>query len=155
MTTSNISQNKRLEQWFEIELQYTQQFPDAATVKGRVGEYIGSGQGSVNGSRLRGQVSRWDLYEDVGDVVCRSNLSGVIETDDGAKIRFDTMGFFKVPDKSKSHLWVTTAGVQFETDDERYAWLNDVLGIWEGTFNMETYRHHYQVYANNNVKEIK
>ncbi len=147
MTTSNIIQNERLEPLFEIELQYTQQFPDAASVQGRVGDYIGSGKGSVKGPRIEGQISRWDLYEDVSDVVCRSNLSGTIETNDGVQIKFDSMGFLMVPDKSQSHQWITTAGVRFETDDDRYTWLNNVLGIWEGTFNMETYRHHYQVYA--------
>ena len=152
MTISTISQNEHLEVLFEIELQYVQQFSDAAAVAGRVGEYIGSGKGSVMGPRIQGEVSRWDLYEDVSEVVCRSNLSGVIETNDGAIINFDTMGFFKVPDKSQPQQWITTAGVNFTTDDERYGWLNDVLGIWEGTFNMETYRHHYQVYTRNFVR---
>jgi hypothetical protein len=147
MTTSNAIQNERLEPLFEIELQYTGQFPDAASAKDRVGEYIGSGQGSVNGPGIQGQISRWDLYEEVSEVVCRSNLSGVIETNDGAQIKFDTMGFFMVPDKSQPNRWINTSGVQLETEDEQYTWLNNVLGIWEGTFDMETYRHHYQVYA--------
>jgi hypothetical protein len=132
---------------FDIELKYTERFPDAESAAGRIGEYIGSGTGSVNGPEIQGHVLRWDLYEEVGEQLCRSNLSGAIETEDGVHIRFDTMGFFRVPDKSQPHLWATSAAVYFETNDDRYAWLNDALGVWEGTFDMDSYRHHYQVYA--------
>jgi hypothetical protein len=57
------------------------------------------------------------------------------------------MGFFRRPFKDKPHLWVTSAAVSFETADARYTWLNPVLGVWEGTFDMASYQHHYQAYA--------
>lgn len=79
-------------------------------------------------------------------MACRSNLSGVVEMNNGAQIRFDTMGILMIPDKSQANQWISTAGVQFESDDERDIWLNNILGIWEGTFNMKTYRHHYRIY---------
>jgi hypothetical protein len=137
---------------FDIELQYTERFTDAEQIPGRVGDYIGSGKGTVDGPTLRGKIPRWDLYEDVLETVCRSNLSGTIETDDGAQIAFDSMGLLMVPDKSQPHRWITSAAVMFETEDERYAWLNYTLGIWEGTFDMESYRHHYRVYTQSGSK---
>ena len=147
MTTATMAQIEQLTHLFEIELNYTERFPDAVAVTGRVGEYSGSGTGFVNGPEIQGHVLRWDLFEEVGEQLCSSNINGVIETEDGAHIRFDTMGFFRVPDKTQPQLWATSAAVHFETNDDRYAWLNDVLGVWEGTFDMDSYRHHYQVYA--------
>jgi hypothetical protein len=46
--------------------------------------------------------------------------------EDGAEIRFDTMGFFRRPYKDKPYLWITSAAVSFETNDERYAWLKSL-----------------------------
>jgi hypothetical protein len=147
MTPLTTNQGNRLTHLFDLELKYTGQFPDAEAATGRVGDYIGSGQGTVRGPHIQGHVPRWDLYEEVNEAFCRSNLSGVIETEDGARIHSDTMGFFMVPDKAQPHLWTTSAAVHFETKDERYVWLNAVLGVWEGTFDMESYRHQYRVYA--------
>jgi len=147
MTTQDTGQIGRLKHLFDMELRYTEKFSDGILTENRMGEYIGSGQGSVSGPRIQGQILRWDLYEDVTEVVCRSNLDGRIATNDGAQIKFNTMGFLMIPDKSYSDRWISTAGVQFETDDEQYVWLNGLLGIWEGTFNMATYRHNYRVYV--------
>jgi hypothetical protein len=41
-------------------------------------------------------------------------------------------------------------GVKFETDSEAYRWLNTTLGVWEGEFDMETYRHTYRIYGHIN-----
>jgi hypothetical protein len=100
----------------------------------------------VNGPRLQGRI-RWDLYERVGEVRCETNFTGVIEADDGAQIRFDTMGYGMVPDRSNPHRWHMVAAVQFDTTSTKYAWLNTVLAVWNGEFDMATYRHRYQVYA--------
>ncbi|MCK4900328.1 MAG: DUF3237 family protein [Anaerolineales bacterium] len=128
---------------FEMNLEYKQ---DKAPVSkdSKVGEYIGSGEGVVRG-RINGTV-HWSLFEAQSAVFCASNLFGIITTDDGAEIKFDTMGFFRRPDEG-SHIWQNSSGVSFETDDERYQWLKDVMGVWEGEFDMKAYRHKYQVYA--------
>ncbi len=128
---------------FEMNLEYRQ---DKAPVSkdSKVGEYIGSGEGVVRG-RINGTV-HWSLFEAQSAVFCASNLFGIITTDDGAEIKFDTMGFFRRPDEG-SHIWQNSSGVSFETDDERYQWLKDVMGVWEGEFDMKAYRHKYQVYA--------
>ncbi len=89
----------------------------------------------------------WDLFEDQEETLCRSYLTGVIETNDGAPIRFDSLGFFMRPDDSNPHKWITSAAVHFDTTDPRYAWLNTLLAIWEGELDMKTYSHLYQAYA--------
>jgi hypothetical protein len=60
----------------------------------------------------------------------------VIETDDGAHIRFDARGYgLRGADRSQPHLWRLTAALHFATTDARYRWLNTTLGVWEGTFD--------------------
>lgn len=115
--------------------------------QGKVGQYIGSGDGTVDGE-ITGTI-RWDLYEAIDDGVCLTNFAGLLQTEDGATIRFDARGHGKVPDPQKPKEWVMVYGVKFDTEDERYNWLNATLGVWEGEFSMETYQHHYRVYAHN------
>ncbi len=147
MTTQSISQKDKIDLLFDIYLEYKEGKPPVS-MDGKIGEYIGSGVGRVEGSKIRGTV-HWTLFELVNKEACQSNLFGIITTEDGEKINFDSMGIFMVPDKEKPHLWVTTAGVSFETDDEKYRWLNSLLGVWEGEFDSKSYRHHYRVYSRN------
>lgn len=145
MTTHSTVQSRQLEPLFEVELEYKEGKAPVST-EGKVGEYIGSGEGTANGPTINGAV-HWTLFEAQSETVCESNMFGVIETDDGAKIKFDTMGFFMRPDQDNPNLWVTSAAVKFDTEDDGYQWLNTILGVWEGEFDMGTHRHHYQVYA--------
>ena len=145
MEEPSAVQSKRLEYLFEMRLQFREMLPVTSREAGE-GEYIGSGEGTVKGPRIHGTV-RWDLFEKQEETLCRSNLTGVIETNDGAEIHFDSRGFFIKPDQSNPNKWVTSASVHFDTADYRYEWLNRLLAVWEGEFDMETYRHHYQAYA--------
>jgi len=140
-----VAPNKRLEHLFEVELQFRQEMASVTSSEGRQGKYIGSGDGTVKGPKIHGAVC-WDLFEEQEEALCRSNLTGVIETDDGAQIQFDSRGFFIKPDKSNPNRWITSASVHFDTGDWRYEWLNTHLAVWEGEFDMETFRHHYQAY---------
>ncbi len=139
-------ESNRLEYLFEVELQNRPGMPVVTSPESKVGKLVASGDGKVKGPRAQGTV-RWDLFEDQGETVCRSNLRGVIETTDGAQIQFDTMGFFMRPEKSKPSKWVTSAAVHFDTADKRYEWLKRLLAIWEGDFDMQTGRHFYKVRA--------
>ena len=138
-------QPQGLQLLFEVFLKYKEGKP-AVSMNGKVGEYVGSGEGTVTGARINGTV-HWTLFESVRENACESNLFGIITTDDGAEIQFDTMGFFLRPYKDKPKLWVTSAAVSFETDNKAYSWLNQVLGVWEGTFDMASYEHHYKAFA--------
>jgi len=140
-------QFKTLEHLFDAEMVYRGQ--EALTSpKGKVGQYIGSGDGSITG-KLNGTI-RWDLYEAIDHETCLTNFAGIIETLEGDIIRYDARGHGKVPDPTRPHEWVMVYGVKFETDSEAYRWLNATLGVWEGEFNMETYRHTYHIYGHIN-----
>jgi hypothetical protein len=56
------------------------------------------------------------------------------------------LGFFRRPDEGE-HILQNSSGVSFVTDDDRYQWLTDMMGVWEGEFDMKSYRHIYQIYG--------
>lgn len=136
---------KTLKHLFDIVLLY-QEGKMPVSIEGKIGEYIGSGEGIVSGPKLNGKV-HWTLFEAQTPTICQSNLFGLITTDDGATIEFDSMGVFMVPDKKSPHRWHTSAGVSFQTDNDRYSWLNPILAVWDGEFDMKAHQHKYQVFS--------
>ena len=54
---------------------------------------------------------------------------GVLETDDGARIMYAWEGYLRVGDGGMREL---VGAIRHETDDPRYAWLNDRLGVVVG-----------------------
>ena len=72
---SNTVQNKQLEQLFEVELQYREGMEAITSPEGKIGEYLGSGDGRLTGLGIQGTV-RWDLYEVVGETRCQTNFAG-------------------------------------------------------------------------------
>ncbi len=129
----------------DLDLTYSSKADRVVPDSGRPGEYLGSGEGTVHGRGIAGTV-RWDLSEHTGTTACEMFFSGVIDTDDGATIRFDTSGYGMVPDPDGAPgLWDVTASVRFRTDDPRYGWLAARPATWQGTFDMDTYRHRYRI----------
>jgi hypothetical protein len=132
-----------LQPLFSVELNYKKGKSQVLDMPGRVGDYLGSGEGTVSGDKVNGRV-HWGLFEKVAETICESNLRGLIETEDGAAIHFDALGFFRRPTQPDDQIWVNASAVTFHTDDGRYLWLNEVTGVWRGTFDMAAYRHNYQ-----------
>lgn len=133
---------------FEMELQYQEGMQAMTAPEGKIGQYIGSGDGTAKGKKVQGRV-RWDLYEAISDTRCQTNFAGVIETDDGAQIQFDARGYGMATDPSQPDEWHMVYAVQFDTAAKQYDWLNTVLALWDGQLDMKSYRHHYRVYARN------
>jgi hypothetical protein len=95
------------------------------------GELIGSGDGTVVGDSITGAL-QWTLFERPGRLSCAMNPVALIETDDGARVRLEARGFARRADET-SRIWSVAATLRFESDDERYAWLDSSLGA--GTAN--------------------
>ncbi len=155
---TTVAVDKRLVPLFSAVLQYRSQAQQDAVVpsEAREGEYIGSGDGTAMGDRLRGTV-RWSLW--AGDCVyplvrqgqtipgglhlCTMNPVGFIETPDGARIRFDGRGYgLRSPESYRTSLTMV-----FGTEDARYAWLTKVLGVMEGEFDEKDGRATWEVYV--------
>lgn len=133
-----------LEPLFGVELQYQPRMQPVILTKGRVGQYLGSGDGIIYGSKIQGTV-RWDLFEKQGDTLCEVNMTGIIKTQDGASLQFNSLGFFLRPPNGIT-LWRLSASLKLETSDEPYLWINHQLAMWEGELDLNTYRHRYQAY---------
>ena len=120
------------------------------------GEYIGSGDGTVTGERLHGKIC-WSLWAGncayplvrsgqavpEGLHLCTMNPTGVIETQDGARIRFHGRGYgLRSPNQYR-----TSITLVFGTEDPRYAWLTKTLALTDGDFNEKTGRAVWNVYV--------
>jgi hypothetical protein len=57
------------------------------------------------------------------------------------------IGFFMRPDPADPYRWVNSAAIRFVTADERYTWLNTILGVWQGETDGRIWRHNIQVHA--------
>ena len=111
--------------------------------------------GAFDGPKLKGKVraSGADWALSCNDGTIKIDVRAVLETDDGALIYMPYRGRIVVTDAIGKVLadgegetqygdtyWITQ--VQFESGDERYAWLNSVMAVGEGKIapNLATYR---------------
>lgn len=117
------------------------------------GELIGSGDGTVTGAQLAGRL-RWTLFEHPGEFVCSMNPIAVIETEDGAEVRIRARGYGRRR-STDDRTWRVAATLRFESDDERYRWLSETLGVWEGEFDADAARASYRAYVQTDGREIE
>src|SRR5260370_13571481 len=156
--TTSSSGEERLEELFKADLQYRSGSQSDAVVvaEGPDGVYIGSGDGTVAGDRLRGTI-RWSLWSGnclyplvrsgqsvpEGLHLCTINPAGFIETPDGARIRFDGRGY----GLRSSEKYQTNLTLVFGTADVRYGRLTKVVAVMEGDFDEKTGRSAWNVYV--------
>jgi len=134
-----------LAQLFDAELQYRADMAAVVSPEGRTGRLLGSGDGHISGPRITGRI-RWSIFEEQGAGECKTNIAGFIETDDGSRIGIETRGFGVVPDPARPNQWRMNAAIQFKAGG-KYAWLQSVLAVWHGSFDMDTGRHSYHAYT--------
>ena len=128
---------------FDVNLTYREKRDEVSDADGKVGVYLGSGDGEVSGDRIQGTV-RWDLFERQAPAACDAHFRGVIETQDGATIRFDVLGFF-IPPKKPDKIWRFGGSVLLAPDGEGYDWLRPLPATWQGQFDEGSYTHQYRV----------
>ncbi len=132
---------------FDLTLQYRPGMAPVASAEGHSGRLLGSGDGRAAGPRVRGDVS-WSIFEVTGQERCEVELAGIIQTDDGGRIEFQARGFGLVADPRQPNRWLMNAAVRFTSAvDGPYGWTNSLLAVWSGSFDMDTGRHVYGVYA--------
>ena len=133
-----------LEHLFDPELRYRHDAEPLVSGEGRAGRLVGSGEGAVEGSRVAGSL-RWTLFEVPGDLVCVMEPVAVIETEDGARIDLEARGHAR-RSTVQDRVWKVAAALRFESADERYGWLDEALGVWEGEFDADALRARYRAY---------
>ena len=99
----------------------------------------GSGSGTVSGKVLNGTINWSNHPRRREDGVWCPDINGFITTDDGARILAAIMGYsiLEKPPGVKRSI-VAAVWFQVASDDERYRWLNYVIGIGEGEIDEET-----------------
>lgn len=119
----------RLEYVCDMHLSYSGEFKLVRPYRGEEGSGYGEGVGTVVGDRLQGHV-RWVNHPHRrSDGVMVPDAHGVIESDDGAVLLFTFQGRTVFGENKGAQ----TLQVTFETEDDRYRWLNDTLCVLEGT----------------------
>jgi Protein of unknown function (DUF3237) len=131
-----------LEHLFDAELVYRSGMEPLA--EDGEGELIGSGDGTVTGPALAGRLA-WTLFERPGKLVCAMNPIAVIETAEGGHVRIEARGFARRENEA-SRRWAVAATLRFESEHERYRWLENAIGVWEGEFDAEAHRARYRAY---------
>jgi hypothetical protein len=137
-----------MELLFTVNLQsHSDKLEDAVVpADGREGVYIGTAGGKVEGKKLSGTMRTSVFSGDCpvpgirkgaeppkGLHLCTLNPGGIIETQDGARIRFDGKGYgLSSPEKYRVSMTIA-----FATDDPRYQWLTPMLGAMEGEFDLK------------------
>ncbi len=134
-----------MEHLFDLELEHTGKV-ELAPQGAKEGALVGGGEGSALGPRVKGQL-RWTLYENSTQEGCTMQLPGEIVTEEGARISFEGQGHAIVPNQGEPSKWKVGGAFRFRTEDGRYGWLNAVLALWEGEFDMSTGRARYRLYA--------
>ena len=154
----NLTEQAPLDCLFTATTQFTSELVADAVVppEGREGVYLGSGDGIATGGRLRGTL-RLSFYsgnclyplirqgQSVPDDLhlCTLNPGGFIDSDDGARIRFDGKGYgLRSPERYRVSMTLV-----FATEDVRYAWLTQVLGVVKGEFDEKSGRSMWRVYV--------
>jgi hypothetical protein len=102
--------------------------------------FVTSG-GTIGGPKLRGEIlpGGGDWVVVGSDGVGRVDVRATIRTDDGVLIHYEARGIIKIPadglDRLAAgkvlpfeHTYVRTTP-KFETADERYAWLSEVVAV--------------------------
>ena len=155
--TKNLTavRNDGLEHVFDFDFQAAPGRELFVSTKNREGAFI------VNGEMIHGKIKMSFFAIDCayllvqagadprpGQHLCKENDGGVIETEDGARITFDTKGYgLRGADPSFPKRWRLAMAVQFSTTDKRYDWLNKAFGFWEGQFDEEKGTASYKGYV--------
>lgn len=88
---------------------------------------FGTGDASFRGERIAGTATWANFPRLLADGSTRPEAAGAVTTDDGATVLFRIAGNGYPRGGHAVHV------MTFEVDDDRYAWLNDVVAVGEGS----------------------
>ena len=117
----------RLEHLFDLVLRYEGEYVVVRPYGGQDGIGYAAGTGRATGPRVEGDVRFSNNPRVRGDGVLLPALDGAIAADDGARLVFSSTGLGrKQADGRRFH---AVLAMTLESDDERYAWVNESLCI--------------------------
>jgi uncharacterized protein DUF3237 len=104
---------------------------------GRQAIGFGIGSGQVAGERVRGTIQWANHPTRREDGVWCPNMTGAILTEDGVRLVVRVRGL-SILEKAPGRRRAIVATAWFHAEDDRYRWLNYILGIGEGEIDEET-----------------
>lgn len=107
----------------------------------KLGTYIGSGNGTMTGALLAGDV-KWSLFENEAPDVCDFTLVGTVTDAGGATHGFEILGYSEHEPETRS--WRLSAGIRFTAAKPGAAF--PAVGIVTGAFYSESRTHHYVLF---------
>ena len=115
----------RLEHLFDLDLRYEGEYVVVRPYGGADGIGYAAGTGRATGPRVEGDVRFSNNPRVRGDGALLADLAGAIVTDDGARVVFSITGLGRKDPNGRS--FNVALAMTLESDDERYAWLNEAL----------------------------
>jgi hypothetical protein len=94
------------------------------------GQLYGTMEGRLVGERVSGDLRLTNLAARRADNVNLPTLRGVLTTDDGAAVWVALDGIATLRASDNARVFVTSC--RFRTGDDRYTWMNAVVGVLEG-----------------------
>lgn len=107
------------------------------------GSAYGELDGTIQGEKLRGALRLTNHPRRRSDGAMLPDANGLIKTHDDALVLVSMQGR-TVPTEAGGRQLLS---VLFETDDERYKWLNNTVCVLEGTFNPKTMSMRAKIYS--------
>ncbi|MBI4728402.1 MAG: hypothetical protein HY775_02735 [Acidobacteria bacterium] len=117
------------EAWYAEEGAWVYRQPEAAGYAG--------GEGKLWGERLEGLLRWSNSPHRRADGVWVADMRGFIETGDGARILVE-MGGRSLPEEAPGLRRDLVCWLSAQTDDDRYRWLNDLVGVVEARVDPRT-----------------
>tara|TARA_R110002110_G_scaffold376568_2_gene586510 strand:- start:19843 stop:20244 length:402 start_codon:yes stop_codon:yes gene_type:complete len=128
-----------LEKYADMELQYLGETIWVPETK--LGTYIGSGNGTMTGDLLSGDV-KWSLFENEAPDVCDFTLVGTVTDAGGTAHDFEILGYSEHEPETRS--WRLSAGIRFAAGNADAAF--PAVGVVTGAFHSESRTHRYELF---------
>ncbi len=136
----------RLERLCELDLHYVTDFHFVSPYAGESGSGWGRGEGAATGTRLTGTVQWSNHPTGRGDGAMQPRARGVISTPDGAEVLMDLTGRTVFAERDGDTVGRQLLMTLFESDDDRYSWLNNTVCMTEGAIDPERMVMHMEVH---------
>jgi Protein of unknown function (DUF3237) len=136
-----------LERFCAMDLKYVGGFHLARPYGNESGLGWGVGEGTASGDRLSGDVHWSNHPRRRADGVMLADAGGVITTSDGAEVLFDFTGRTVWVEQEGERVGRQLLMTLFESEDDRYAWLNNTVCMAEGAINPETLVIHLEIHT--------
>ena len=136
----------RLEPLCNLQLAYTSDFTLIRPFGSEEGSGYGEIEGTVEGETLRGTFRGVNHPHRRSDKAMLPDAHGIIRTHDDASILFSLDGrtvWVDTPEGTQGRQLLRTL---FETQDERYEWLNNAFCVLEGKISAATGKMEARVY---------